>query len=405
MLDRNLNAITLDDIDRLVNDRVTEGLHLDYKADVNLGTEDGKSELLDDLVAFANSAGGDLIIGVGEETNSEGKRTEFPAKPTGIVIENTDKFKLRIEDLLRDSVEPRLVGVAYQFLQMHDGKFIAIIRIPKSFAFHLIRKGKNFRCTARNHVGKYQLDAAQIREGFLSGETSLQRMRLFRQERIARIVAGEAPIKVEDIGKIVLHMLPLQGFLGTKESISDFGRSQRLLKGPFSTLANDIHNLDGRLSYSRGCEQGVIAYCQAFRNGALESVETGLGGVSKDQGVLYFNAQIDGYIVNGVHRLLQYLKAIGVSEPIYVGISIVGAKGYRIIQPHTFGQNALDREVVVLPETELTSSDLNHQQLAHELQPTTDILYQAFGFEHSFNYAQSGNYLHDLGQDYVQDRR
>jgi len=56
------DADTLAGIKRLVNERVTETRHLDFKRQLN-----NADDLADDLVALANAGGGVLIVGVGTD--------------------------------------------------------------------------------------------------------------------------------------------------------------------------------------------------------------------------------------------------------------------------------------------------------------------------------------------------
>ena len=50
---------------------------------------------------------------------------------------------------------------------------------------------------------------AQIRAGFLEAEAAHERVRRFRLERVARILAGETPIPTRPGPKVIFHALPL----------------------------------------------------------------------------------------------------------------------------------------------------------------------------------------------------
>jgi Putative DNA-binding domain len=63
-----LNITTRLDLEKIIHDKLPESLTLDYKASPALNkSSDGRSELVKDITAFANSAGGQIIYGVAEK--------------------------------------------------------------------------------------------------------------------------------------------------------------------------------------------------------------------------------------------------------------------------------------------------------------------------------------------------
>src|SRR5271157_3650897 len=95
-LDR-VNAATLDS---LVNNRVGEGRQLEYKEAIQIGRDAEKSEFLRDVSAFANSVGGDLLFGIKERRDSDGKQTGEPGEVVGLPDLNLDEAKQKMENLL-----------------------------------------------------------------------------------------------------------------------------------------------------------------------------------------------------------------------------------------------------------------------------------------------------------------
>ena len=79
-----------------------------------------------DVSSFANAAGGDLIFGLRQEDG-------IPREICGIEVQNIDDEKLRIENMLRDGIEPRIPGISIREITESD-KEILIVRIPKSWA-------------------------------------------------------------------------------------------------------------------------------------------------------------------------------------------------------------------------------------------------------------------------------
>ena len=67
MIDKPLSQITFADIERVVAEKWPEGKTLDYKRDPYGNKDDDKKELLKDVSSFANTQGGDILIGVDED--------------------------------------------------------------------------------------------------------------------------------------------------------------------------------------------------------------------------------------------------------------------------------------------------------------------------------------------------
>lgn len=62
-----LKLETLADLEQLIKNEIQESLTLDYKASASLGRDnERRKELVKDVSAFANSAGGQIVYGIEE---------------------------------------------------------------------------------------------------------------------------------------------------------------------------------------------------------------------------------------------------------------------------------------------------------------------------------------------------
>src|SRR5215204_4027733 len=80
---------------------VPEGPVVEYKRDM-YGRADG-DEFLKDVSSFANTLGGHLIIGMDESAGIPNKISALTSDP--------DQELQRLENLARDGIEPRIVGL------------------------------------------------------------------------------------------------------------------------------------------------------------------------------------------------------------------------------------------------------------------------------------------------------
>ena len=59
-----LSEVSIDDIERIVRDKIPESRALDYKLEVHPATDAGNREFLKDISAFANTVGDTLFTGL-----------------------------------------------------------------------------------------------------------------------------------------------------------------------------------------------------------------------------------------------------------------------------------------------------------------------------------------------------
>lgn len=182
-------------LDSLVRDGVEERRRLEYKRALPGGTDDEKKEFLADTSSFANAAGGDLIYGVSAKRDEQGVATGEPDALIGLPEKNLDAECLRLQDILNAGIRPRLVGVVLQIVRREPEPPCLLVRIPPGYGgLHMIAFKNWNRFYARNANGKYLLDVDEIHYAIRSGVDARDRIRRFRAERVARIVAGDAPV-------------------------------------------------------------------------------------------------------------------------------------------------------------------------------------------------------------------
>ena len=78
MISKSFSEIEAADITYLVHEAVPEGRTLEYKETLPSNSDNDKKEFLADVSAFANAAGGDLIYGISEQRDENGRPTGIP---------------------------------------------------------------------------------------------------------------------------------------------------------------------------------------------------------------------------------------------------------------------------------------------------------------------------------------
>ena len=249
MIAKDVDQITEEDLQALVDNSVLEGKAIEYKQSLPGNSESEKKEFLADVSSFANASGGDLIYGITEDKN-----TGNPKLLNGLDIENIDQEKLRLDNIIRTGIQPRLLSVTISpSVQLKNSKVALIIRVQKSWiAPHRVILGGHDKFYSRSSNGKYPLDVDELRVAFNLSETITERIRNFRQDRISKIFANETPLAFYESAKIVLHLLPLISFSSSQSyDINKIASKPGRMMPINSNGGTGRHNLDGFLTYCR----------------------------------------------------------------------------------------------------------------------------------------------------------
>ncbi|MFH1378033.1 MAG: ATP-binding protein [Planctomycetota bacterium] len=299
MIQKPFDSITKQDIEFLVANRVPESKDMEYKKELPGTNDEAKKEFLADVSSFANASGGDIIYGISEAIDDNRKKTGEPENVCPITGATADEVKRRLDDMIRQGIAPRF---QYQIREItsweDDGNgFIILIRILKSFSSpHMVIFGGASRFYSRSSAGKHQLDIQEIRSAFLATESQAERIKRFREDRIAKILADETPVPLSSPHRLVLHVIPVPSFMN-RDRI-DFSESNLSLSTLFPILfptfggGGDSHrfNLDGSLLYYRqGDTSTCFSYRQLFYDGTVEIVDSEFVD-KKDNGVGVKNA-------------------------------------------------------------------------------------------------------------------
>ncbi len=291
MIDRPFEDIQMEDLLRLQANAVSESKSLDYKQQLPGGTDDEGKEFLADVSSLANTAGGDLVYGVTELRDS-GRQTGVPAQIDGLAGVSTDAETLRLENMLRDGIAPRLPGVRFRWVSGFPQGPVLVIRVPRSWAGpQMVTYKQHSRFYARNAGAKYALDVFELRHAFLGNGSLRERAREFRAERLGRILGGEVPVPLTGTSLVCVHVVPHAVFSGAVDIDLLLAANQGDNLAPlYSSGRSWTFNLDGFVTFSVTAAGPSMSYLQVYRNGAIESVSSTLVTKRHDDGRLLLPA-------------------------------------------------------------------------------------------------------------------
>jgi len=384
-----LDSIDEGDLQSLIDNEVPEDKTLDYKQSLPGGTNDAKREFLADVSSFANASGGHLVFGMKEQ---EGVAVEL----CGLDDINADAEILRLENMIRDGIEPRISGISTRAIPLQASSVAIVMHIPGSWSQpHVVKVKGHWRFYSRNSAGKYPLDVAELRSAFALSETTAERIRNFRMERLSAIVAGETPVPLNDGAKIVLHIVPFGAFdPAVRIDVTSLSDDQLDLLTPIYTPRLEYirrYNFDGFLTYAEFQDPpSTHSYLQIFRNGMIEAAEAVFLNNERDKSLLI--SPFERELLDATSRFLQLQKHLGVEPPLLVMLTLLGVFGYSIpVDPVRFRQtrHPIDRDMLSISEVLVESFQYDIDSV---MRPIFDAVWNAAGWSGSINFDESGKW-------------
>ncbi len=359
---------------------------LDYKSSLSLDTEPEKREFIKDVVSFANSAGGTLLYGVQEEDLIA---TALP----GIGINDKDTLFLRLEEVLRTGINPRVEGIKFQEVPVENEKFVLIVSVPQSFRSpHMIIKGHH-EFYARGETSNFRMDVRQLRDAFLESESITTKAHNFRIDRLAKIAVGDTPIPLKDkTARLVLHIMPAFS-LAHNASINlakFFASDHKIIPREDILSHRTRYCLDGIIQSSTD-EEIVWYYSLFFRNGCVEIVDAASCDQFPGSQIPFFYPHTyEPLLRDALTRAIQSFIFLEIPEPYFVGLSVLSCKGFGLFRGTgrpMLAPKMLPVDQMILPETSIEVWDGN---VDSALKPLFDMIWNAFGNPRSLNYDEQG---------------
>lgn len=398
MIQKRFEDIGRSDIESLVETKVPESRMLEFKSTLPPMDRPNKLEFLADVSSFANASGGDLIYGMEAERNEEGQKTGAASGIVPMSRETSDELQLKLENLIRSSITPRLrVHIkAIKGWPDDEESYVLVIRVDQSIAApHMVRLDKSSRFYSRTSAGKYLLDVQELRTAFLASESQADRIKQFRQNRLGLVVADETPVNLLSPARLVMHVVPLVSFLNT--SRLDFGvqiYEVRSLAPIGRGGWNSRFNLDGFLNFSN-CNvhsHTSYGYCQLFRDGTIEAVDSDIIRQDRDGGHFVAPYAIENSVTKALGSYFKFYKAYEVRPPIAISLALLNCKGSLIeYMDRVFVDeyHPIDRNTVMLPDLVVDDLDVDIRRV---MKPAFDAIWNAGGFPRSLSYDDGGTW-------------
>jgi len=389
-------------IQNLVEQRVRESRHLDYKGKYHLSSrnpriEDERSELRKDAAAFANADGGHIIVGV-EEEELAGKRTGYPAQARG--ISDAEDARRAIAGALAAGIDPPIRFEIASVPGFADGDCIVIHIPPSQRRPHRVENTR--RIPVRRGEENTEMDMDQIREMILLSDGLWTRAEQWLDARVAALT------KQRLVGVPVLRGAGLSPtitiHIGSREAL-ERGRTDKLIDDAVRHAgdwippggANPTHTFDGYL-LPNGTYEESTAYVLALRSGWVEFAASLNLQRSFDDRMLGQQA-IEKLVIDRVCATFSSFHRIDFTPPFMVAVTLLNTSGVGLYNaPRRIDRSELALERVAFDELpravegDHEGGKQVRQSVARALRPAFDQLSHAAGLNGSGSFDATGKW-------------
>jgi hypothetical protein len=124
---------TIQDLQRLIDDKVEESQQLEYKSGQALQNRDVNKDIAKDVSAMANASGGVIIYGIREHNVSDKKHIPESITP----IQRAEFSKERLEQIINSNISPKIEGIIIHPIQLEKPNEVAyVVEISQSQTAH-----------------------------------------------------------------------------------------------------------------------------------------------------------------------------------------------------------------------------------------------------------------------------
>ena len=337
MIEKPLDQIGTAELQALATYRRPEGRTLDYKLTFPGTNDRAVKDFLADVTAFANTDGGDMVIGVREDGNGAA------AEVVGIPLATLDA------DIL-------------------------VLRIGASaVAPHRVTYDKSSRFYARNSRGKYEMNTWELRRAFVTSDEASRKIRDLHHRAVDAISGKDMPCRLVDGPAVVLTVAPMSVLREARDI--RMPRELAILPARSTGENHMVVGLDGLIVHSP-IDQGkkaVRTWSINHRRGYVDFAWS----IGRDEGgrKLIWKKYFDEQTVGAARGTVARLRDFGIEGPWVAMATLIGVRGFSVVAgEHNFTDPAWQDPAYL---GEIVDETLGPDSL----QPFIDGFWRVFGID------------------------
>lgn len=368
MIDKPLDQIGVADLEALVTYGRSEGRSLDFKLIFPGAGEKAVKDFLADVSAFANTDGGDIVIGVREDGNG------VAAEIVGISAATLDTDLLRIEDQLRNCIDPRIPQFRVQTITLASGAAVLVMRVGAStVAPHRVTYNKSSRFYGRNSRGNYEMGTGELRQAFAASDEMPRKIRDLHHRAVEATTGKDMPCRLAEVPAAVLTVAPMSVLREARDI--RVTRETAVLPPRVSGGIDMVIGLDGLVVHSPIDQDSnaVRTWSVNHRRGYVDFAWA--IGRTKDGQKIIWRKYFDEQVIGAARSAVARLRSFGIEGPWVAMATLTGIRDYRVITGDDYFTDAAWQDPAYLGE--VVDDTLGPESL----QPFIDGFWRLFGID------------------------
>jgi hypothetical protein len=391
-IDRPLKEVAESDLLALVSAAVREGKSIEFKREINLSDDSAKRKFFASVASFANTQGGDIVFGMEAKDG-----VAVAISPLSDF--NPDADTIRLRDLIRAHIEPKVYGFDFQAVSLEAGGHALVLRIPRTWiGAHMVTYGQDNRFYVRDNNGKRIMDVGEVRMAFSLPETLPERIRRLRLDRLSAIAGGDTPLPLSSSAAVVFHILPVKAFDSFYEcdldSLIAADNKNPLYLKPHDILSSRLaFDIDGVLKTMEYERTKCVGYTKLFRNGILEVVDCwSVNELPQNKKEFFCPFHYESNLNSKIPVWLEAMSIARIDPPAFVALSLIGMSGRKpYVGPYFDAPNRrpVRHDPLLLQPVIIESLRVEPMKV---LMPIFNRVWQACGVAQSVSFDENGNW-------------
>lgn len=370
-------------------DRESERLEFkDYRFEQGKFNSLGQKEsdkFLKEICAFANTYGGTIVLGIGEDENHNPDKLV----DTGVTPELFEEWEKALRNKIATQTIPVLYGIKAEHMTVREKNCI-LITVPRSVLKpHAFNSGSRDDIYMRNGNTSSPMRYNDLKHSFLEFDHIMQKIQGYRDERLSFLLNGDLDETLIEMPFLLLHILPEQSLdMSTTVELSKIIYNSAF--HPICTTSYSVYsyNSDGLIKVELGRDQsGLSSYIQLSLNGFLESLTLRLWNEEKHY--LPPWDDVEEVVVKDIYSLCHELNILGLGDVYHIGMTLANAKGKSLPSRAYYNEDALPINKNLI-KTSFVRVDIN-KDFAASILPIFTKLSQTMGLSHSTLFEQDGS--------------
>jgi hypothetical protein len=394
MLLRPVEAWTLQDLQELVDSRLSEGQRIEYKRELNVVKDRQKTELAKDVSGLANAQGGLIVFGIAEH------ETEADPLPSEVTPFPGAGVQTRLENILDSALEP-IPDYCAATIDAGEGRVVLVLRVePHPGPPVMVQAYGEHRYYVRSGTRTRPMNATEVACAHEKAASRTDRLmnRLRRLPLSLRVTGAPRPnseTSMPPVMGVVMAAIDAAGELLTPERVTRHGFELRMdgyrdgIDGIRPTL-NWTIVADGLADDLRHPDepQKVLRRFAIYRPGVIEWVRRDSRDPFKIPSVTF---------ADQVHDVLLYgariFDELGYHGRLATWVRIENAEQAELMIPRGWDASTRPPEVDVLNAYQEVSADELLLDRTATVRNAMDRIWQGFGLQRCGLFEPDGDWL------------